>query len=71
MGRDNVVREKSYTFALKVIEVVRALQDCREYVLSNQLLRAGTGIGANIEEAGAAQTKRDADCDRQDIPVGH
>ncbi len=54
MTRDNPVRDKSYTFALRVIETVRTLQQRKEYVLSNQLLRAGTSIGANIEEASAS-----------------
>ena len=54
MARNNPVQEKSYAFALQIVDTVRALQRRNEYVLSNQLLRAGTSIGANIEEAGAA-----------------
>ncbi len=59
MARSNPVKEKSYAFALQVVAVVREMQKQREYVLSNQLLRAGTSIGANVEEAGAAQSRRD------------
>ena len=50
---------KSFDFALDVIKLYKKLQDQREFVLSKQLLRAGTSIGANIEEAGAAQSRRD------------
>lgn len=59
MARSNPVIEKSYAFALQVVAVVREMQKQREYVLSNQLLRAGTSIGANVEEAGAAQSRRE------------
>jgi len=51
---------KSYEFALEVIEVYKFLTERRkEFVLSKQLLRSGTSIGANVEEAESAQSKRD------------
>lgn len=54
------MKEKSYAFALKIIAINRILQDeQREFVLSRQLLRSGTSIGANAEEAIGAQSKRD------------
>ncbi len=54
------VREKSYAFALALVRAMRALQDeWREFVLSKQCLRAGTSIGANIEEASAGQSRND------------
>ena len=57
---NNPLRDKSYDFALKVIATYKALQEGqREFVLSKQLLRAGTSIGANAEEAIGAQSKRD------------
>jgi len=60
MSRDNPVKDKSYLFALLVVQLVKNLQKgAKEYVLSKQLLRAGTSIGANVEEANAAQTKKD------------
>jgi four helix bundle protein len=59
MKSDNVVREKSFAFALEVIELYKMLSEQREYVLSKQLLRCGTSIGANVEEAMAAQSRRD------------
>jgi four helix bundle protein len=57
--RQNVVRERSYSFALAVIQLSRVLADTREYILSRQLLCAGTSIGANVEEAQAAQSRAD------------
>lgn len=54
------LREKSYEFALHIVKTSRALvQDEREFVLSKQVLRSGTSIGANIEEAKQAQSKTD------------
>lgn len=56
----NVVRDKSYLFAVHVVEFCRSLQENkREYILSKQLLRSGTSVGANIEEAVQAQSKQD------------
>lgn len=55
----SIIRDKSFTFALDVIEVYKKLVEEREFVLSNQLLRGGTSIGANVEEAVAAQSRRD------------
>jgi len=54
------LKDKSYDFALKIVTVCKMLQDERhEFVLSKQLLRSGTSIGANTEEAIGAQSKRD------------
>jgi four helix bundle protein len=55
----SVIHEKSFLFALEVIELFKCLQAEREYVLSKQLLRSGTSIGANVEEALAGQSRRD------------
>ena len=58
--RENVVIDKSYRFALKIIALYKALcSEKKEYVLSKQLLRSGTSIGANIHEAQAAISKKD------------
>jgi four helix bundle protein len=57
--KDNPIREKSYAFALDVIRLYRHLISKREFVLSRQMLRAGTSIGANVEEALAGQSRRD------------
>jgi four helix bundle protein len=54
-----VIHEKSFRFALEVIELFKLLQAEREYILSQQLLRSGTSIGANVEEALAGQSRKD------------
>ena len=55
----NPIREKSFSFALVVINLYKRLQADHEYVISKQLLRSGTSIGANVEEATAAESRRD------------
>jgi len=55
----NPIRDQSYTFAIHIVQFCTKLQEQKEYVLSKQLLRSGTSIGANIEEAQKAQTKKD------------
>lgn len=55
----SIVQQKSFDFALEIIQLYRQLQSQREYVLSKQLLRSGTSIGANVEEASAGQSRRD------------
>ena len=58
--KPNVVREKSFAFALRVIKLAQFLQDeKREFVLSKQVLRSGTAIGALIREAEHAQSRPD------------
>jgi len=57
--KDNIVLDKSYRFALRVIKLYKFLIENKEYVLSKQVLRSGTSIGANIEEAEGAHTKKD------------
>ena len=60
MKRENVVMNKSYAFALRVIKLYKYLiYDKNEYVLSKQLLRSGTSIGALIKEGEHAQSKPD------------
>lgn len=57
---DNILAEKSYGFARRVIKLYRHLSvEQKEYVLSKQVLRSGTSIGANIAEADQAQSKAD------------
>ena len=58
--RNNVIREKSFAFALRVVKLCRLLADeRREWVLSKQLLRSGTAIGALVREAEHAESKAD------------
>jgi four helix bundle protein len=56
----NVLRDKSYKFALRNISLYKYLiNEKREFVLSKQVLRSGTSIGANVVEANQAQSKAD------------
>lgn len=58
--RENVIRDKSKKFAVRVIRLYQHLTDQkREFVLSKQLLRSGTSVGANVREAERAQSKKD------------
>jgi four helix bundle protein len=57
--RENLIANKSFEFALMIIELYKVLTREKEFVMSKQLLKSATSIGANVEEAGAAQTKRD------------
>jgi four helix bundle protein len=60
MKSDNVVQSKSYVFAIKVVNVYKLLTNSKaEFVLSKQLLRSGTAVGALVEEAIGAQTDKD------------
>lgn len=59
MKTENVTLEKSFDFALMIINLYKNLIINKEYVLSKQLLRSATSIGANIEEATAAQSKKE------------
>ena len=58
-GTANPIREKSFRFALAMIGVCRSLQSDREFVISKQLMRSGTSIGANVEEAISAESRKD------------
>ncbi|MGD0487416.1 MAG: four helix bundle protein [Syntrophorhabdales bacterium] len=58
-AKKNVIQEKSYLFALKIVALCKALRERNEYELAGQLLRAGTSIGANIEEAIGGASRRD------------
>lgn len=56
----NIIQEKSFEFAVKTIKLVRYLQEIKkEFVISNQLLKAACSVGANIEEAIGGQSKKD------------
>ena len=60
MKTDNLVRKKSYDFAVRIVRLYRYLSEKKkEYVLSRQLLRSGTSIGANVEEAIGGQSLAD------------
>ncbi len=55
----SLLRIKSYNFALKVVGLYEELRMSKEYDLARQLLKSGTSIGANIEEAFGSQSKKE------------
>lgn len=55
----SVIREKSFDFAIKIIKLTKLLKVQKEFEIAGQLLRSGTSIGANIEEAQAGFSKKD------------
>jgi four helix bundle protein len=58
--KENILSEKSYKFALRTIKFCKFMNaEHKEFVLSKQVLRSGTSIGANIEESIHAQSKPD------------
>lgn len=58
--KENPLRVKSYAFALSIVKVCRQIQkEEKEYELTRQLLRSGTSIGANVEEAIGGQSEKD------------
>ncbi|MGK7902977.1 MAG: four helix bundle protein [Hormoscilla sp.] len=58
--KNNVVREKSFAFALRIVNLSRYLnQEKQEYVLSKQVLRSGTAIGALVRESEQAESRAD------------
>jgi four helix bundle protein len=59
MKSENLVQEKSYLFALRIIRLYKYLVTRGEFVLSKQILRSGTSIGANVEEAIGCHSSRD------------
>ena len=57
--KPNVIQEKSYRFALRIIGLYKHMHNQNEFILSKQIVRSGTSIGANVEEATAAQSRKD------------
>ena len=58
--KNNVIRQKSFKFAKRIVKLFQYLvKDKKEFVLSRQILRSGTSIGANVEEADGAISKSD------------
>ncbi|MBN4048424.1 four helix bundle protein [Flavobacteriaceae bacterium AH-315-O20] len=55
----SIIADKAYAFALQIISVYKELKKVNEFVLSKQVLRSGTSIGANVNEAISAFSKKD------------
>ena len=58
--KENVIKQKSFKFAVRIVNLYKTLTaDRKEFVMSKQLLRSGTSIGANVREAQNAESKAD------------
>lgn len=60
MNRSNIIKEKSFKYAVRIVSLFKILTNERkEYIMSKQLLRSGTSVGANVREAQNAESKAD------------
>ena len=60
MKKENVIKDKSFVFALRIVKLYKYLVfEQKEFILSKQILKSGTSIGANVEEACSAQSKKE------------
>ena len=57
--KNNIIKTKSYNFALKIVKIYKTMQSDKEYILSKQLIRSATSIGANVEEGIQGKSKAD------------
>lgn len=57
--KDNIILIKSFEFSKNIIEFAEILEKERKYVVSNQIIKSGTSIGANVKEAQNGENKRD------------
>jgi len=58
--KENILKDKSYAFAVRIVKAYRQIvHEQKEFVLSKQLLRSGTSVGANVAEANQAQSRAD------------
>ncbi len=57
--KENIIAERTYLFAIEIVKLTKELISEKEYVLSKQILKSGTSIGANVEEAIGGISKKD------------
>jgi four helix bundle protein len=57
--KENIIVNKTFDFALEIVEYCELLEETRKFVVARQLLKAGTSIGANVREAQNAESKED------------
>ena len=57
--KENVIKEKSFIFAVRIVNLYKYLCKSKEFVLSKQLLRSGTAVGALVREAEQTESKKD------------
>jgi four helix bundle protein len=55
----SIVKQKSYEFALRIIKLCARMKEKKHFEIASQLLRSGTSIGANVEEALAGKSRKD------------
>ena len=59
MDRDNVIVRLTFDYALLIIDYASELEELRKFVIANQVLKSGTSIGANVNEAQSAESRKD------------
>ncbi len=59
MKKENVILDKSFDFALQIVKYCELLEQNKKFVIAKQLLRSGTSIGANVNEAQSSESKAD------------
>ena len=60
MEKENIIKEKAYNFAVRIINLYKFLTtEKKEFIISKQILRCGTSIGANVEEAVGGISRKD------------
>jgi four helix bundle protein len=60
MAKENIILDKSFAFAVRIVKLYKFLcEEKKEFILSKQVLRSGTSIGANIEESAGGQSDKD------------
>lgn len=57
--KESIIKDKSFGFALTIIELYKKMTENKEFILSKQLIRSGTSIGANVSEALAGESRAD------------
>jgi four helix bundle protein len=57
--KENIIKAKSFAFALRVVKLYKYLQGNKEFILSKQILRSGTSVGAMVRESEHAESKAD------------
>ncbi|MDO4575280.1 MAG: four helix bundle protein [Planctomycetia bacterium] len=59
MEKENVLKQKSFQFAVRIVRLFKFLRNKKEWVLSKQILRSGTSVGANVYEAEHSESRAD------------
>ena len=60
MKSESIIQRKSYSFSIRIVKLYQYLiREHKEYSLAKQILRCGTSVGANVEEASGGQSKKD------------